>query len=156
MIAYLCLGANLGDPQDQISKAVEAIAGSEGITVLRSSRMELTEPYGEKDQPWFWNQVLEVETALEPQTLLDRLLGIEKKLGRVRGERWAPRLIDIDILLYGDYVLKTSPLILPHPDFHNRSFALRLLCELAPNAIHPLLAKTYGQLLKELESREES
>lgn len=156
MKAYLCLGANLGDPQQQVRKALECIAATQGIEILHKSTLALTEPYGVSGQPWFWNQVLEVETTLDPSLLLEKLLTIERELGRVRGEKWAPRLIDIDILLYEDQVLETDTLTVPHPDLHNRLFALRLLCELIPDALHPKLHKPFHILLNELEAREEN
>lgn len=155
MIYHLCLGSNLDNPELQIRKAIEAIEADKEIRIIRFSSRIRTAPYGRIEQPDFINQVLEVESALDPVTLLTRLLGIEAELGRVRTEKWAPRNIDIDILLAENTVLDTRQaigetiypqVIIPHPDFHNRLFALQLLNELIPEVLHPVLQKTISEL----------
>lgn len=155
MTAHLCLGANLGDPVLQISTALQAIETASSIRILKTSAMILTPPYGKTDQPAFWNQALIIETELLPHNLLDTLLKIENKMGRVRAEHWGPRLIDIDILLFEDQIINTEKLIIPHPDFHNREFALRLMNEIAPELEHPVLHKTMSALYEELAGRED-
>jgi 2-amino-4-hydroxy-6-hydroxymethyldihydropteridine diphosphokinase len=154
MKAYFCLGANLGDPEAQIRKAVRLLNADYRIQVLRKSSLIKTKPYGKTDQPDFWNQVVEVETDYLPQELINIILQTESNLGRVRGEKWGPRLIDIDILMYEDLVLESKRLSLPHPDFHNRLFALELLAELAPDLRHPILHKSISALLNELGGME--
>jgi len=155
MTAYLCLGANLGDPVLQVSTAMQAIESVSSIRVVKTSAIIFTPPYGKKDQPEFWNQAAMIETELLPHNLLDTLLKIENKMGRVRAEHWGPRLIDIDILLFEDQIINTEKLIIPHPDFHNREFALRLMNEIAPDLEHPVLHKTMSALYVELAGRED-
>lgn len=155
MIAYLCLGANLGKPVSQIQRAVIAIAAHPQIRVLRASSQIQTKPYGKTDQPDFWNQVLEIDTDLEPQALLLATQAVETKLGRIREEKWGPRVIDIDILLYADLILNSDTLVLPHPDFHKRLFALRLMAELVPQQLHPVFKQDFATLYHELEHLED-
>lgn len=155
MIYHLCLGANLDKPEEQIMRAIQAIADLGDVEVLRSSSLIVSKPYGKLDQPDFFNQVLEISSNLSPQQLLAKLLSIEHNLGRIRQEKWGARLIDIDILLAEDTVLNicdARPLpdlpniTLPHPDFHNRLFALQLLNELIPGLVHPVMHKTINEL----------
>lgn len=132
VIAYLGLGANLGDREANLRRAVELLAVTPGVRVRRVSAVYETEPVGLREQPWFLNQVVEVETDLSPQALLTRALEIEAALGRARRERWGPRIIDMDILLYNELTLETPGLTLPHPRLAERAFALVPLAELAP------------------------
>ena len=155
MTAYLCLGSNLSHPRAQLNKARKLLAVEPGTKVLRASSVRKSQPYGKSDQPCFWNQVLEIQTSLSPQELLKWLLAMENAMGRVRREKWGPRIIDLDILFYEDLVLQTSELILPHPDLHNRRFALRLLNELAPDLIHPVFKKSVATLLRGLDAAKE-
>jgi len=129
--------------------------------VLRSSKRIRTAPYGRVLQPDFYNQVLEVESSLAPQLLMEQLLAIETEMGRVRSERWGPRVIDIDILLAENLVVDTRPdiadkdlpvVIIPHPDFHNRLFAMQLLNELIPNYEHPIMHKSINELYYRLRN----
>lgn len=151
-IAYLCLGSNLGDRAGIMEKAIREISGLENCSILRQSAMIETKAYGLTDQPDFLNSVIEIRTTLEAHALLKELLRIETELGRTRGIKWGPRLIDIDILIMDDLVISDSELCLPHPDFHRRRFALVLLAELAPNLIHPSINKPISQLLNELDN----
>jgi 2-amino-4-hydroxy-6-hydroxymethyldihydropteridine diphosphokinase len=155
MIYHLCLGANLGKPEDQIDKAIQSIAALDDVVVLRSSSLIVSKPYGKLDQPDFYNQVLEINSSLSPQQLLAKLLKIEHSMGRIRHEIWGARLIDIDILLAEDAIVNINEqnalpelpnVIIPHPDFHNRLFALQLLNELIPGVIHPVMHKTINEL----------
>ncbi|HNQ39669.1 MAG TPA: 2-amino-4-hydroxy-6-hydroxymethyldihydropteridine diphosphokinase [Candidatus Cloacimonas sp.] len=165
MIYYLCLGSNLNNPVKQIEIAIQRLENDPGIKILRSSKRIITEPYGIINQPDFLNQVLEVESSYQPQELMERLLNIEKAMGRVRRIKWEPRIIDIDILLAGDLVLdsritpleKPSPeVIIPHPDLHNREFALHLLNELIPDTKHPVMHKTIYELYYSIVAKEEN
>ncbi|NLO43757.1 MAG: 2-amino-4-hydroxy-6-hydroxymethyldihydropteridine diphosphokinase [Candidatus Cloacimonetes bacterium] len=151
MIYHLLLGSNLADRAKMIELAREHIAQIEGLEILRSSSVSETKAYGLEDQPDFLNCVLEVETELEPEVLLCKLLGIEHIMGRERTIKWGPRNIDIDILLAGDLVVQSPSLTLPHIDLHNRAFALKLLCELVPEALHPIENKTMAELLNRLD-----
>jgi 2-amino-4-hydroxy-6-hydroxymethyldihydropteridine diphosphokinase len=131
-LAYVGLGANLGDREATIGRAVELLGA------LRVSTLRETEPWGYADQPPFLNGVAEVETDEGPRALLARLLAIERELGRVRdGLRYGPRTIDLDLLLYGDLELDEPGLTVPHPRLHEREFVLEPLAELAPELLVP-------------------
>jgi 2-amino-4-hydroxy-6-hydroxymethyldihydropteridine diphosphokinase len=123
---WLALGSNLGDRAGYLASARGALPEA-GITVIRASRVDETEPVGIRNQPEFLNQVLEVETSLEPRPLLDALKRIERELGRTVHERWGPREIDIDILRYDGRVVDEPGLNIPHPELQNRPFLLELL-----------------------------
>lgn len=132
-LAYVGLGANLGDRAATIRRAVALLARAEGVVVRRVSTLRETEPVGIVDQPRFLNGAVELETTLDPHELLALLLAIERELGRVRdGTRWGPRTIDLDLLVYGDETIAERGLRLPHPLLHERRFALDPLAELAP------------------------
>jgi 2-amino-4-hydroxy-6-hydroxymethyldihydropteridine diphosphokinase len=126
---WLALGSNLGDRAEYLQAARDAMPGK-GITVVRASRVQETEPVGIRDQPQFLNQVLEVETSLEPRPLLDTIKSIERQLGRTARERWGPREIDIDILRYDGRTVDEPGLHIPHPELQNRPFLLDLLEEI--------------------------
>ena len=127
VLAYVGLGSNLGDRRAMIAGALDR------LRPRRVSSIVETEPWGVTDQPRFLNAVAEIETDLAPGALLDRLLEIERDLGRVRTERWGPRSIDLDLLLYGDRQENTPSLTLPHPRLHERLFVLEGLAELCPD-----------------------
>lgn len=122
--AWLSLGANIGDPQAQLVEAVRRIGEHPGVEVTAESSVLITKPWGKTDQPDFANMAIAIETSLKPVELLDVLLGIELAMGRVRDEVWGPRLIDIDIIAYDRFEIKTARLTLPHPYAHERSFVL--------------------------------
>ncbi len=147
-VLYLLLGANLGDRMQSFRSAQDLIEARIGCIQLVSSVYE-TAPWGVLDQPSFLNQVLAVETVLAPLDILSCILTIEKELGRVRLERWAARMIDIDILYYDDLVIESRDLIIPHPRLQDRRFTLAPLAEIAPDYCHPLLQRTHLQLLSD-------
>jgi 2-amino-4-hydroxy-6-hydroxymethyldihydropteridine diphosphokinase len=130
--AYVGLGANLGDREATIRAALEALPGLVAVSSLRE-----TDPVGVTDQPRFLNGVAAVETELSARELLDALLEIERELGRERRERWGPRTIDLDLLLFGEEQIDERGLSVPHPRLHERRFALEPLSELAPDALIP-------------------
>ena len=137
--ACIGLGANLGDAADTLRKAVEALDHRGGITVRAVSRFYRTPAWGREDQPDFINAVALLETSLTPRALLERLLEVETEFGRHRpdGERWGPRTLDLDLLLYGDAVIDEPGLRVPHPHLHERAFALVPLLDVLPEARIP-------------------
>lgn len=130
--AYVGLGANLGPRRQTLRGAVDLLASNDGVDVLAVSELRETEPVGVVDQPPFLNGVVALETTLSPRALLDLLLEVERSLGRVRAERWGPRLVDLDLLVYADQVIDEPGLRVPHPRLHERAFALEPLAELDP------------------------
>jgi 2-amino-4-hydroxy-6-hydroxymethyldihydropteridine diphosphokinase len=136
--AYVGLGANLGDREGTIGRALDLLEEQAGIQVVRVSTLRQTEPVGYLDQPRFVNAAAELETSLSPRALLDALLAVERELGRTReGPRFGPRTIDLDLLVYGDRVVDEPGLEIPHPRMHARRFALEPLAELAPALVVP-------------------
>jgi 2-amino-4-hydroxy-6-hydroxymethyldihydropteridine diphosphokinase len=167
--AYISIGSNLGDRLEHLKEAVKRIKQSKAIEITKASSVYETQPvYGERSraieytvQPWFLNMVMELKTTLEPLNLLELLLGIENQMGRTRPEgssrrkrnqRYGPRNIDLDLLLYDNLVLNSDKLTLPHPRMHERRFVLVPLAEIAPKVVHPLLKKSVERLLKELST----
>ena len=130
--AYVGVGANLGDREATIRAAIDALPD-----VVAASSLRETDPVGVVEQPRFLNGAVLLETELAPRALLDRLLDIERRLGRERRERWGPRTIDLDLLLYGDGMVEEPGLTVPHPRLHERRFALEPLAELDPELVVP-------------------
>jgi 2-amino-4-hydroxy-6-hydroxymethyldihydropteridine diphosphokinase len=175
-IAYISIGSNLGDRLGYIREAVKKINQSKEVRICKASSVYETQPVEyrvkdqgsrDKEQPWFLNMVLKLETNLEPLNLLELLSGIEKQMGRTRSEdssrrkrtgspnslpdrRYESRNIDLDLLLYDDLVLNSERLTLPHPRMHERRFVLVPLAEISPKVIHPLLKKSVEGLMEEL------
>lgn len=148
ILYHLILGSNLGDRVQQVSLAKHNIFIQVGEIKAESSLYE-TQPWGHEDQPWFINQVLAVDSPLEPSLLLYTIKKIEKEIGRKPGEKWHERHIDIDILLAEDLVIEEDGLIVPHPLFHLRNFTLIPLMEIGANILHPVLGKTIEELYSE-------
>jgi 2-amino-4-hydroxy-6-hydroxymethyldihydropteridine diphosphokinase len=134
-VAYVGLGSNLGDREATVRRALELLG--ERVVVAAVSSLRETDPVGLVDQPCFVNAAARVETELSPGELLDVLLGVELELGRERRERWGPRTIDLDLLLYGDSAVDERGLTVPHPRLHERRFALEPLAELDPALVVP-------------------
>jgi 2-amino-4-hydroxy-6-hydroxymethyldihydropteridine diphosphokinase len=151
--AYIGLGSNVGDRLSYLASARAALR--ERNTIERVSSVYETEPVDVVNQPWFLNQVVMVQTSLTPFELLELCLGIEAELGRTRLVDKSPRTIDLDILLYDQLIIDEVrghlSLIIPHPRLHLRRFVLVPLCELSPQQIHPVLGKTFAELLAELD-----
>ncbi len=132
-IAFVALGANLGDPALQIRQAIEAMAALPGTQVERASRLYRSPPWGMTDQPTFVNAVAQLRTGMQPVALLGALMEIERVAGRQRSERWGPRLLDLDLLVHGQVMVDAPGLCLPHPHLHERGFVLMPLAEIAPD-----------------------
>jgi 3-oxoacyl-[acyl-carrier protein] reductase len=156
--AYIALGSNLGDRHVQLDRALELLRAQPGVVVERVSTYRDTEPVGgPAGQGKYLNAVAELRTDLAPTPLLQILLGIERQMGRTRAEHWGPRLIDLDLLLYGTEVVENHEsgldLSVPHPRLHERRFVLEPLVEIAPLAVHPTLQSTAADLLRRLQPR---
>ena len=147
-ITYISAGSNIGDREANLDFGARYL-GKRG-KILRVSSVIETEPVGYKDQPWFLNQVFELETILTPHELLAWCNKIEHDGGRVRTFPNAPRTLDIDILLYGDRIICDPGLIIPHPRMSERRFVLEPLAEIAPDLLHPVEKKTISELLKQI------
>lgn len=147
MIAFLLLGSNMKERGKNINLGLSFIDKLPETSVLAVSSIHQTEPWGYKDQPHFLNACCKIETEISPSNLLFQLKNIEKMMGRKEGIRYGPRIIDIDILLYGELVLNKKDLIIPHPNLINRKFALKCLSEIGGEFIHPLYKKTINELL---------
>lgn len=143
--AYIGLGANQGDPVENLKAALQLINNHPGITVTKVSSVYLTEPVGYEDQPWFHNCVAELETGLQPFELLAVLQDVENELGRVRTVRWGPRTVDLDILLYDELQMDEEKLSIPHPRMTERAFVMVPLTEIASDALFP-----DGQTVREM------
>lgn len=140
-IAFVGLGANLGPREVTLLRAVDLLGEADGVEVLAVSELRETEPVGVVEQPPFLNGAMKIETSLPPRALLDLLLETERSLGRVRGERWGPRTVDLDLLVYGDEIVDEPGLRVPHPRLHERRFALEPLAELDPGLLVPGLGR---------------
>lgn len=147
--AYIAFGSNLGDRLATLQAALSELQNRPKITVTKFSSVYETEPVGYLDQGPFLNGVLELETSLEARDLLATLLSIEAMFGRVRDKKDGPRTLDLDMLFYGDLLLESEDLILPHPRLHERAFVLIPLRELAPNLVHGGFGKTVEELCQE-------
>jgi len=140
--AYLLLGGNLGDREANLKKAIELVNDKIGHVMAISSLYE-TAAWGKTDQPSFLNQAVSLETRLTALEVLERALSIEQELGRVRKDKWGERLIDIDLILFGDEIINIpDKLQVPHPHMQDRKFVMEPLAEIAPEVIHPLLGET--------------
>lgn len=146
---FLGLGSNIGNREQNIKEALRWFRKSGIAGEMKISSFYETEPEGVKEQPFFLNAVLKIETELSPGDLLDALQGLERQLGRKKSRRWGPRIIDLDILLYGNLVMKEEKLEIPHPLLAERSFVLIPLAEIAPEIVHPVLKKTISALRDE-------
>lgn len=144
---YLSLGSNMGDREVQLNKAIQLLRETNEIEVTRVSSIYETAPVGGVVQENFYNLCLSLESTLSPEAILNICQRIEQQLNRVRRIHWGPRTIDLDILLFGDEVIHTDRLNVPHPYMHDRSFILIPLNEIAPLAYHPVLKKTVSELV---------
>jgi len=152
-IAYLCLGSNLGERQENLRQALTLL--SQKVNLEKLSSVYETEPVGYKEQPLFLNLVCRIATNLPPEKLLRLAKDVEAKMGRVPGRRInSPRPIDIDILFYDDKIMETQDLTIPHPRLEGRAFAIIPLAEIAPELVHPKLGKSIAQLADRVEGQD--
>jgi len=135
--AYIGLGSNLNDPQSQLKKAIISLEMVPSTTVVRTSSFYKSKPVGPQDQPDYINAVVELDTELSAQVLMDYLQGIENEQGRVREQKWGPRTLDLVILLYGDEIIQGDHLEIPHVEMHKRGFVLVPLDEISPDCVIP-------------------
>jgi 2-amino-4-hydroxy-6-hydroxymethyldihydropteridine diphosphokinase len=151
VICFIGLGANRGRPVAQCREATERMHATDGVHVLQRSSLYRTEPVGNREQDWFVNAVVEIRTVLQAGELLQALLAIERAMGRQRDAPWGPRIIDLDLLLYGQEVITAPDMAIPHPAFHKRRFVLVPLHEIAPYVIHPAFGVSIRGLMDRLE-----
>lgn len=154
-LSYIGMGANLDDRADVLRRAAVALDGNDRLEVKAVSPVYETAPVGVTAQPMFLNAVLAAETDLDPYALLECLLAVERWFGRVRGQRWGPRMLDLDILLYENEIIRGPELEIPHPRLHERAFVLVPLCDLAPCGRHPLFDRTFSELAETIVSTQE-
>ena len=147
--AYIAIGSNIGNPYQNCTEAIHKISNNDSIKIISKSSFYQTSPIGGVEQDWFINCAIKINTSLTSDSLLFNLLNIESVMGRIRGGKWGPRLIDLDLLFYDSLISNKKKLTIPHPEIQKRNFVLMPLSDIAENLIHPVLKKTIGDLLKE-------
>ena len=152
-IAYVALGSNLGNKKENLLQAIELLK-NHGVNILAVSSFLVTKPYGVTDQPDFLNGAIKLEYDKSPEELLEVLLAVEQERGRVRLRHWGERIIDLDLLLFGQEVIETNNLVVPHKDMENREFVLAPLAEIAPQVVLPNRNETIEKLLTNLRKRD--
>ncbi|MBF0467730.1 MAG: 2-amino-4-hydroxy-6-hydroxymethyldihydropteridine diphosphokinase [Desulfamplus sp.] len=153
---FVSIGSNMGDKYSNCIMGIKHINELHATRVVDTANFYKTEPVDYKDQDWFVNSALKLETELDPETLMASLKNIEQKLGQYeKTVRFGPRIIDLDIIFYQDMVVNTDKLTIPHPRMHKRCFVLKPLCDIAPEMIHPVLGSSTKKLLKNVENDHE-
>lgn len=155
-VAYISVGSNIGNKLENCKKGVDALISYGSVTVKAQSLCYKTDPVDYTDQDWFINYVIKIETSLDPFEFLNRLKSIQKDAGRIRDEiRFGPRILDMDIILFDDTVIKSPTLTIPHPRMHKRRFVLKPVCDINPEIIHPVFKKNMKYLLDSLDDKEQ-
>lgn len=152
--AYIGLGSNVGSRADFIDKAASRLNSTDGVTVAAVSSVIETRPLGDEGQDNYLNAVVRIQTTITAGQLYEQMVLIENSLGRTRGQKWAPRTIDLDLLLYGDEIIQTAQLTVPHSEMHLRSFVLKGMCELDGDLNHPVLKRSMRQLAERLNGQD--
>ncbi|WP_319408880.1 2-amino-4-hydroxy-6-hydroxymethyldihydropteridine diphosphokinase [uncultured Desulfosarcina sp.] len=153
---YISVGSNLGGKLDNCLKGIAGLVESGQALLLKTSRFYRTSPVDYADQDWFVNAAVKIGTTLKPSDLLDELIAIQQAMGRKADTiRFGPRVLDLDILLYDDRVIRTPRLEIPHPRMHKRAFVLRPICDIDPTIIHPVLGQSLADLLSRLDDDEQ-
>ena len=150
--AFLILGGNLGERRKNLAEATALLAKA-GATIKRTSSIYETEPWGSKDQPNYYNQVVEILTNEDAPELMQSVLNIEQKMGRVRAGKYGARTIDIDILFFNNEIINSDHLTVPHPRLHERRFVLEPMNEIAPELVHPVLNQSISEILAHTNDR---
>ena len=155
-LAFISVGSNLGDKIENCRRGVTDLIAVSASRLVVQSPVYQTEPVDDRDQDWFVNYLVALETMREPEELLSDISQVERAAGRIRSERkFGPRVLDLDIILFGSRVIESNLLTVPHPRMHKRHFVLRPLCDIDPDIIHPVFQKTVGQLLDELDAADQ-
>ena len=149
-LAYIGVGANLEDRAAALRRATATLDAHDRLEVRGASPVYETAPVGVTGQPMFLNAVLALETDLDAHSLLECLMDVERRFGRIRRLRWGPRILDLDILLYGNELIRSQGLQIPHPRLHKRAFVLVPLCDLTPEGRHPVFGKTFADLAESI------
>lgn len=151
-IAYISIGSNIGHKLENCKNSLTSLAESKTSVIKSRSPFYMTEPVDYINQDWFVNLVVKIETRLDPFRLLDKLKSIQSNAGRNHNaERFGPRILDLDIIMYDDFVINSPELIIPHPRMHKRRFVLKPICDIAPHIVHPVLKKDMQCLLDSLD-----
>ena len=149
---FISVGSNLGGKLDNCLRGIAALTESAESSLLMASRFFRTSPVDYADQDWFVNAAVKIRTTMAPLALMDKLVSIQQQMGRkAGGVRFGPRVLDLDILLYDDWVVQTPRLTIPHPRMHKRAFVLQPICDINPSIIHPVLGQTVADLLSHLD-----
>jgi len=153
---FISVGSNLGDKLDNCLRGIAALTESDESSILGASRFFWTSPVDYADQDWFVNAAVKIRTTMAPLPLLDKLVSIQQQMGRkADAVRFGPRVLDLDILLYDDWIIRTPRLTIPHPRLHKRAFVLQPICDINPSIIHPVLGQTVADLLSHLDDEDQ-